>query len=199
MDNSTEFYAFPKIKTSQVNLIVGRNNIGKTTFLESLRRQPESRSLDITPSDEEHTEIVEFLNDCRLCDVYTKFCDKDELVRGRDLGKGMLHVFHTLLAIIKAKHSDNKVLIFDDIEMSLHYAVLYKLWRYLFEVAKNHNIQIFASTHSQDAIVGFSKAWSDYPELGSFHRLSKRKNGLEFVRYDCETLQYAVKGNIEVR
>lgn len=70
------------------------------------------------------------------------------------MGDGMLRVLQLLLKIFPAKGG---FLLIDEFENGLHYSVQEKIWRHLFDLAEELNIQIFATTHSWDCIESFAK------------------------------------------
>lgn len=70
------------------------------------------------------------------------------------LGDGMVRILQLVLKVFSAKDG---FLLIDEFENGLHYSVQEKVWKLLFELAKDLNIQIFATTHSWDCIESFSK------------------------------------------
>ncbi len=68
------------------------------------------------------------------------------------LGDGMNRLFRIIIAAMDAKDG---MLLIDELENGIHYTVLPKLFELLSTLAKDHNIQIFATTHSFDALKAF--------------------------------------------
>ena len=71
----------------------------------------------------------------------------------------------------------NGVLLVDEVEIGLHYSIQVELWRVLVQMALDFQVQIFATTHSEDAIRAFSIATKeneavafDGDELGGCER-----------------------------
>lgn len=86
------------------------------------------------------------------------------------MGDGMLRVLQLALTIFPAK---NGFLLIDEFENGLHWTVQEKIWRLIFELATELNIQVFATSHSSDAVKGFAIAANDHPQEGILIRLAK--------------------------
>jgi hypothetical protein len=89
-------------------------------------------------------------------------------------------------------------------ENGLHWSVQEKIWVALFKLASELNIQIFATTHSDDAVKAFSAVANARAEEGILIKLVKKPSadGLAHiigVTYDEETLQTATLTDTEVR
>ena len=102
------------------------------------------------------------------------------------MGDGIKRILLIALSLANAK---NKILLIDEIEMGLHHTVLEKLWKLIFTYAKLWDIQVFVTTHSQDAIRTFYYVASEeeYKNEGKYFRLQKnRANKMEAVPFDLE-------------
>ncbi|MDZ4122571.1 MAG: AAA family ATPase [Hydrogenophaga sp.] len=88
------------------------------------------------------------------------------------MGDGMLRVLQLALTIFPAR---NGFLLIDEFENGLHWTVQEKIWRLIFELATELNIQVFATSHSNDAVKGFAVAANDHPQLGMLIKLSKNQ------------------------
>lgn len=118
------------------------------------------------------------------------------------MGDGMLRVLQLALKLFAAKGS---FLLIDEFENGLHYSVQEKVWALLFEVAEQHNIQIFATTHSWDCIESFTKVavirtQSDGVlfRLGRSVRTSDQGRVIATV-FDEAALQNITQADVEVR
>ena len=115
----------------------------------------------------------------------------------RNLGDGMQRMLGIALALVNAKDG---VLLIDEIENGLHYSVQPDVWRLIFRVARNLNIQVFATTHSWDCIDAFQKAaLEDDKSEGLLIRLEVKRSGLRVTLFDEEMLSVATRERIEVR
>jgi predicted ATP-dependent endonuclease of OLD family len=78
------------------------------------------------------------------------------------LGDGVARAFFIACHAAGEKAVQNGILLIDEIENGLHYSSQDKLWKWLFKVAKEKNIQIFATTHSEDCEKSFIKASKEF-------------------------------------
>ena len=65
------------------------------------------------------------------------------------MGDGINRILTIILAMVNC---ENGYLLIDEFENGLHYSVQEKLWEIIFYLAKRLNIQVFATTHSNDTI-----------------------------------------------
>jgi AAA15 family ATPase/GTPase len=97
----------------------------------------------------------------------------------------------------------NNQLLIDEIETGLHYSVLEQLWALIFKYAQALNVQVFATTHSYDAIKTFTYLTENEgnEDQGAYFRLqTNRKTGLvEAISYDAERLESALETESEIR
>lgn len=118
----------------------------------------------------------------------------------KSLGDGAQRMLLIAVALVSAK--DN-LLLLDEIEAGLHYSVLEKLWAVIFRYAEQLNVQVFATTHSSDAIKSFTYLMEQpgNREQGAFFRLqADRKSGeTEAIAYDLEQLELSLEANLEPR
>ena len=96
----------------------------------------------------------------------------------------------------------NGVVLVDEIENGLHHSVMKKVWGGIAQFAREFNVQVFATTHSWECIRSAHEAFSE-DELYDFrlHRLERIKDtdDVRAVTYDQETLDIALKKELEVR
>ena len=115
----------------------------------------------------------------------------------KSLGAGMERLFHISLALVNAHGG---FLLIDEFENGLHWTVQPKLWNMIFRVAEKLDVQVFATTHSQDCVRSFHGVWSKQEHKGSFHRLDPDpETGARCASYDAETLSDSLETDVEVR
>ena len=114
----------------------------------------------------------------------------------RSLGTGMQRLLGIALALVNARDG---LLLVDEVENGLHYSVQFDLWRFIFQLARRFNVQVFAATHSWDCIEGFSRAALEDPQEGLLLRLQSRNSKINAVLYNEEELSLATRDEIEVR
>lgn len=117
----------------------------------------------------------------------------------KSMGDGINHILTIILALVNC---ENGCLLIDEIDNGLHYSVQENLWRVIFDLAKKLNIQVFATTHSNDCINSFTEVLKEEnnASIGGFYRMQKRKSGkIELVEYNAEELNSVSEHNIEIR
>lgn len=115
----------------------------------------------------------------------------------RSLGDGMQRMLSIALALVNAQDS---ILLIDEIENGLHHSVQEGLWKLVFQVAHQLNVQIFATTHSWDCIAGFQQSvQADENEEGLLIRLEYKKDDVVATIFDKRKLAIATRAHIEVR
>jgi ABC-type transport system involved in cytochrome c biogenesis ATPase subunit len=126
-----------------------------------------------------------------------KLQDYAEPVPLRTLGDGVSRIFGIALALVNAKDG---VLLVDEIENGIHYSIQPQLWQFLAEAAKRFNVQMFATTHSSDAIKSFQWASKMNRDVeGLLTRLEEKAGNVSLLQLDESDLGVAVTEAIEVR
>jgi len=113
------------------------------------------------------------------------------------LGDGMSRLFHLTLALV---NSSNGFLLIDEFENGLHYSVLHKVWKLIFRLAKDLNVQVFATTHSHDCVTAFQAASQNSDEATLFRlgrSIRKSDHGkIIAIEYDKEELQLVAQSEV---
>jgi ABC-type branched-subunit amino acid transport system ATPase component len=117
------------------------------------------------------------------------------------MGDGMLRILQLILAVFPARGG---MLLIDEFENGLHYSVQEEVWKMIFMLAKELEIQVFATTHSLDCIQSFTKVALDSPDNGVLFKMSRSKltsdNGKIIATvYDEESLKTVTASELEVR
>ena len=117
-----------------------------------------------------------------------------ELVPLSAMGEGMTQIARLVLAI--AVVPDGVILI-DEVENGIHHSVLPDVWRAIDEAAKQFRTQIFATTHSFECIEAAHHALG--PDGFLLHRLEVSDEGSRCVTYEPDSINAAIRHNLEVR
>ncbi len=126
-----------------------------------------------------------------------KIIDNDEPLPLYSLGDGMLRALSISLALVNAKDG---ILLIDEFENGIHYSAQTELWQFIFKLAHRLNVQVFATTHSQDCIEGFQKAAQENTEEeGMLIRLALLEDDVIATLFDKRKLGIATREQIEVR
>ncbi|WP_243397460.1 AAA family ATPase [Crocosphaera subtropica] len=227
IENYRCFENFSINNLSKINLIVGQNNIGKTSLLEFINDLDNYNTLllstndnylenvekiwdliQLTPREDKVIEALQIINpDVEKIGLtisqYTKqirlkIKGEDNPIPLSSMGEGMKKIFGL---IIKAVILENGVLLIDEIERGLHYTAQTNMWRLLTKTAQELNVQIFATTHSWDCISAFIKALDNIEDksFGKLFRLNNQSGKLRAVEYKSDEISIAVNQAIEVR
>ena len=115
----------------------------------------------------------------------------------RSFGDGAVRLFGVALELTCSR---NGLLLIDEAENGLHHTIHEDFWRLVLNAARDRNIQVLATTHSWDCIVGFARAATGCEDAdGLLVRLEPQDGGCRAVVYSEEDLAVAAEQRIEVR
>ena len=114
----------------------------------------------------------------------------------RSFGDGLNRLFGIILALVNARGG---LLLVDEFENGLHHTVQLDVWRTIFQLAQTLDIQVFATSHSWDAVEAFQKAAAEAPEEGALIRLARRGEDIIPTVLSEDELAIATRDEIEVR
>jgi predicted ATPase len=96
--------------------------------------------------------------------------------------------------------STSNFLLVDEIESGIHYSAIERYWDMIFTLARELDVQVFATTHSWDCIEGFqAAATSDRSSEGMLIRLEADGDRTRAVTFNEHELAIATREEIEVR
>ena len=125
-----------------------------------------------------------------------RLADQADPVPLHSLGEGVGRIIGLALAL--ATHRNGAVLI-DEAENGIHWSVQPKLWEVIFTLAERLNVQVFATTHSNDCVGGFAHAARAHGDNGLLIRLEEWNGELRARSIDVETAEIAAEGGMELR
>ena len=114
----------------------------------------------------------------------------------RSFGDGLNRLFGIILSLVNARGG---LLLVDEFENGLHHTVQLDVWRTIFQLAQTLDIQVFATSHSWDAVEAFQKAAAEAPEEGVLIRLARRGEDVIPTVLSENELAIATRDQIEVR
>jgi len=133
--------------------------------------------------------------------------DESEFTLGA-LGNGIVAWASTLLIILEITdlllaETQSKIPIFiliDEMGAGMHYSVMLDLWKYISDfISEQSNVQLIATTHSDDCVKAFCKAFSENDEsnIVRFHKAADHKIiPTEYLAIHYKTIE---SGEWEVR
>ena len=120
----------------------------------------------------------------------------DRRVPLRSYGDGINRLFSMMLTLVNARSG---VLLIDEFENGLHWDIQLAAWQTIFKLAETLDTQVFATTHSRDAVEAFETAAANSSQPGALVRLVRRGNKIHPIMYSEEQLEVVTRGRIEVR
>lgn len=117
----------------------------------------------------------------------------------RSLGDGAVRTLGTALGLVNAREG---FLLIDEAENGIHHTLLRDYWAMVLHAAREHNVQVLATTHSWDCIAGFAEAaCEDESSEGVVVRLEPddEDGSLRSIEYSEADLNIAATQGIEVR
>lgn len=126
------------------------------------------------------------------------FEDKDEFVPLNFLGDGFKRIFYIVLKALSLK---GKRILIDEIEIGIHYSKMKSFWVNLMKVCKELDVQLFATTHSQECIETYLEASKELNEKDiRLIRLQENKDkSIKAICYKEEYIEYMVESNTDER
>ncbi len=130
--------------------------------------------------------------------AFIRLANSKEVLPIESMGDGINRILSIILAMV---NSADGVLLIDEFENGLHYTVQEQLWKVIFDLSKKLNIQVFATTHSQDCIHSFAKVLANEEDktIGQLFRLDNLEGNIRAVEFDAEDLSVIVEQDIEIR
>jgi AAA15 family ATPase/GTPase len=116
-------------------------------------------------------------------------------------GDAINKIINIVLLVI---NNSNSVLLIDEIENGMHHSVQRDFWRYLFELAIDLNIQIFATTHSLEMLQAFKDVALEKEklrdELAYFELFKKKTTGaIGYNLHEIDTLSFELANKMAIR
>jgi AAA15 family ATPase/GTPase len=120
-----------------------------------------------------------------------------EYVEITEFGDGLRHLISIVCAVFMCKDGH---LFIDEIDNGIHYIQLDEIWKIIFEVSKELNCQVFATTHSKEMIESFTRSVIKQEEKEvSFIEFGLKDNEIQTLVYDYDMLVDEIEQNHEIR
>ena len=112
-------------------------------------------------------------------------------------GDGMRRLLALSLSLVRAAKG---FLLIDEIDTGLHWSVMEEMWKLVVETAKKSSIQVFATTHSLDCILGLASLLKTQHHLRDAVAIQKIERGIDrSVSFDAEAIITATDLGVELR
>lgn len=113
------------------------------------------------------------------------------------IGEG---IARTLSMVVALGDAPGGIVLIDEVENGLHHRVMVAVWKGMAQYAREYDVQIFATTHSDECI---RSAHAAFEEVGRddfrLHRLIRQDGEVTAMTYDWEMLEAALDTGLEVR
>jgi len=114
------------------------------------------------------------------------------------MGGGIANSLSILLAMLD---SQDGIVLIDEVEEGLHYSIQNKIWKAVFKLAQDLNVQVFATTHSNECIRAFSDSVNKtlFGSEAKLFRIERKDEKFRAVEYTKELLAESLESKWEVR
>lgn len=127
-----------------------------------------------------------------------RLADSDQRVPIGSLGDGIWRMLGLVLSAVNT--GSDGVFLVDDIDTGLHFSTMTDMWRMIWKIANDWDIQVFATTHSRDC-------WESLAEIAQTEDTQKdgiivhriERDQLSSVIFNESEIMVAAQRDIEVR
>lgn len=129
--------------------------------------------------------------------IFVRLAHEPKLLPFRLMGDGVQRCLDIALALVS-----NPVihLSIDELENGLHHSVLEPVWRWLAQSSLERNIQLFATTHSEECVQAACRAFSALNDDGlRVIRLDRQEHQTVATVYDRNLVEAAGRMGVEIR
>jgi hypothetical protein len=175
---------------------VGTEEIGFFSRLKQAGRDGEL--LDVLRIVDERVSGVELLAlSGAEAELFVRLGPGEPLLALSSMGDGFQRCFQIG---VTAAARDKSILFVDEIENGLHHSTLEQLWRWLAIVARTRDLQVFATTHSEECIQAARRAFTALDDDGlRVIRLDRREDRTTAAIYDRTLVETAAEAGVEIR
>lgn len=193
---SENFLPFEYVQTSNI-----LNNDNPRLFDKIALSNLENELLNALNIIEPRIDAINFLRDEKQAYISDRrvpivvYKGSTQRYRLSTMGDGINRILTIILSMLNCKGG---VLLIDEFDNGLHHSVQTKLWTMIYRLAESLDVQVFATTHSDDCIKSFTQA--DEKGDGKLIRLEDRSGDIVAVEFnDKERLMFAINNKVEVR
>lgn len=129
--------------------------------------------------------------------IYIKRKNENKMPIGL-FGDAINKIANFILNII---NNPNSIILIDEIENGIHHTNQEALWKMLFDLAIEYNVQIFTTTHSYEMLKAFSMTGQKFLEKAAYFEIVKtqKNNLIKGIKHDLDTLLFELDRNIAIR
>lgn len=134
--------------------------------------------------------------------IFLGYKNMKQLVPLAIAGDGIKTIVNIISAITSGT---NPVILIDEIENGLHYSAYIELWKAIITLAKEHNAQLFITSHNEEMLEYLVEILEDEEYQGEqdtvsvFNLVNIPQKGNFVYKYSFEGLQSAIETETEIR
>jgi AAA15 family ATPase/GTPase len=130
----------------------------------------------------------------------TKLKNRSDPIPLNSMGDGVMRILQLVLGIFPAAGG---ILLIDEFENGLHFSIQERLWESIFKLARELDIQVFATTHSWDCIEAFTDAANQNNDEAVLCKIAygigENKNKIISTVYEKNDLLNLTQADVELR
>ena len=109
-------------------------------------------------------------------------------------------IWRMLALAITLSRSKDSILLIDEIDTGLHYTAMKDMWKLVLDAARDLNVQVFATTHSNDCVRSLASICNAEVHANSQVTIQRIEHGNpEAVPYSEDEIVAAAEDDVEVR
>lgn len=118
------------------------------------------------------------------------------------MGEGIQRLLDVITSIA---HTAGGIVLIDEIDNGLHYSALRTLWKGILQAAREYDVQVFATTHSAEALRHLTWVLDDEEnasyrnDVAAYTLIRATDDEVKNYRYNYGQLEFALERGIEVR
>jgi AAA15 family ATPase/GTPase len=123
----------------------------------------------------------------------------DKMLPINIMGDGIRRILSIIAAV---SDMQGGVLLVDEIENGLHYSSLKILWKALLKALEVYNVQLFATTHSNECIAALASLYDEsinHSDNIRLYRIEKQETSHQVFEYSPEMIASGINSSIEMR
>ncbi len=135
--------------------------------------------------------------------LFFSYRDMDELVPVNIAGDGIRRYLNILSTLTEKRDS---IVLIDEIENGLHYSAHKLLWKSIFTLSEQFNVQLFVTSHNIEALKCLTELVQENKKLHArgeqialFNIAHTSKAGVKAYQYSFEALKDAIHTHTEIR
>ena len=110
-----------------------------------------------------------------------------------DFGDGLKYLLNYFISFIVKKQIGDiteSILLIDEIENGIHYSAHYDLWKNIFKLSQELNVQVFATTHSLEMITAFNEVAKEEGEGAYFEMFRNVEDDkIKCIKHETDILE----------